>query len=247
MYKTPNMLRAAHAAQEQGHSIVVGYVEPHPRPETAALLPGLEAVPPLRIEHRGITLNELDVDAVLARKPEIALVDELAHSNTQGCRNLKRFQDVEELLQAGISVWTTVNVQHLESLNDVVAAMESTYGDRDHKDESLSVDELGEAIAYSYGKGEKVIIPAFAVERTQEVLYCLHMLPAGTERRLKLVYPGKSGASEDSISILAPVGSALLGLAEGDDIHWPNPNGGTLHLVVHEVEDQPERAGHYDL
>lgn len=121
--KTYSMLRAAHAAQEQGHSIVVGYVEPHPRPETAALLPGLEAVPPLRIEHRGITLNELDVDAVLARKPGIALVDELAHSNTQGCRNLKRFQDVEELLQAGISVWTTVNVQHLESLNDVVAAM----------------------------------------------------------------------------------------------------------------------------
>lgn len=121
--KTYSMLRAAHAAQEQGHSIVVGYVEPHPRPETAALLPGLEAVPPLRIEHRGITLNELDVDAVLARKPEIALVDELAHSNTQGCRNLKRFQDVEELLQAGISVWTTVNVQHLESLNDVIAAM----------------------------------------------------------------------------------------------------------------------------
>ena len=73
------------------------------------------------------------------------------------------------------------------------------------------------------------------------------MLPSGTERRLKLVYPGKSDASEDSISILAPVGSALLGLAEGDDIHWPNPNGGTLHLVVHEVEDQPERAGHYDL
>lgn len=121
--KTYSMLRAAHAALEQGHSIVAGYVEPHPRPETAALLPGLEAVPPLRLEHRGITLNELDVDAVLARKPEIALVDELAHSNAQGCRNRKRFQDVEELLQAGISVWTTVNVQHLESLNDVVAAM----------------------------------------------------------------------------------------------------------------------------
>ena len=73
------------------------------------------------------------------------------------------------------------------------------------------------------------------------------MLPSGTERRLKLVYPGKSDASQDSISILAPVGSALLGLAEGDDIHWPNPSGGTLHLVVQEVEDQPERAGHYDL
>ena len=73
------------------------------------------------------------------------------------------------------------------------------------------------------------------------------MLPSGTERRLKLVYPGKSDAYKDSISILAPVGSALLGLSEGDDIRWPNPNGGTLHLVVQEVEDQPERAGHYDL
>ena len=121
--KTYTMLRAAHAAQNLGHKVVVGYVEPHPRPETAALLDGLAVVPPLRQSHRGITLSELDVDAVIARKPEIALVDELAHSNAGGCRNRKRHQDVEELLQAGISVWTTVNVQHLESLNDVVAAL----------------------------------------------------------------------------------------------------------------------------
>lgn len=71
-------------------------------------------------------------------------------------------------------------------------------------------------------------------------------LPSGVEHRLKLVYPGKTEASEGTVSILAPVGSALLGLAEGDEIHWPNPNGGTLHLVVHKVEDQPERAGCYD-
>lgn len=121
--KTYSMLRAAHTVQEQGHKIAVGYVEPHPRPETAALLAGLEAVPPLRLAHRGIMLSELDVDAVLAVRPEIVLVDELAHSNAEGCRNRKRYQDVEELLQAGISVWTTVNVQHLESLNDMVAAM----------------------------------------------------------------------------------------------------------------------------
>ena len=121
--KTYSMLRAAHAALELGHNIVVGYVEPHPRPETAALLDGLDVVPPLRLIHHGITLNELDVDAVLAHKPEIALVDELAHSNAGGCRNRKRYQDVEELLQAGVSVWTTVNVQHLESLNDVVASL----------------------------------------------------------------------------------------------------------------------------
>ena len=121
--KTYSMLRAAHAARELGHTIVVGYVEPHPRPETAALLQGLDVVPPLQLNHRSITLNELDVDAVIARRPDIALVDELAHSNAEGCRNRKRYQDVEELLQAGISVWTTVNVQHLESLNDVVAAL----------------------------------------------------------------------------------------------------------------------------
>lgn len=121
--KTYSMLRAAHAARELGHTIVVGYVEPHPRPETAALLQGLDVVPPLQLNHRSITLNELDVDAVITRRPDIALVDELAHSNAEGCRNRKRYQDVEELLQAGISVWTTVNVQHLESLNDVVAAL----------------------------------------------------------------------------------------------------------------------------
>ena len=72
------------------------------------------------------------------------------------------------------------------------------------------------------------------------------VLPSGAERRLKLVYPGKTDSSQDTVSILAPVGSALLGLSEGDEIHWPNPNGGTLHLVVFEVEDQPERAGRYD-
>ncbi|OXS28831.1 MAG: hypothetical protein BCS36_08765 [Desulfovibrio sp. MES5] len=121
--KTYAMLRAAHAAAEQGQNVVVGYVEPHPRPETAALLDGLKIVPPLVLPYRNMSLNELDVDAVLALRPEIALVDELAHSNAEGCRNRKRHQDVEELLQAGISVWTTVNVQHLESLNDVVAAM----------------------------------------------------------------------------------------------------------------------------
>ena len=115
--KTYAMLRAAHTAAEQGQNVAVGYVEPHPRPETAALLDGLKSVPPLVLPYRNMSLNELDVDAVLSLRPEIALVYELAHSNAEGCRNRKRHQDVEELLQAGISVWTTVNVQHLESLN----------------------------------------------------------------------------------------------------------------------------------
>lgn len=121
--KTYAMLEAAHAAQKQGVDVVAGYIEPHPRPETAALVEGLEQLPLLKIAYRSMELHELDVDAALARKPDVLLVDELAHTNANGSRNLKRYQDVEEVLQAGISVWTTVNVQHLESLNDLVASI----------------------------------------------------------------------------------------------------------------------------
>ena len=121
--KTYAMLEAAHSALEQGMDVVAGYIEPHPRPETAALTEGIEHLPLLCIEYKGMKLNELNVDAALARRPEILLVDELAHTNAAGCRNQKRYQDIEEVLQAGISVWTTVNVQHLESLNDLVASI----------------------------------------------------------------------------------------------------------------------------
>lgn len=121
--KTYAMLKAAHAAKKRGVDVVVGYVEPHPRPQTAALLPGLEELPPRTARHGSIQLAEFDVDAALARKPQLILVDELAHTNAEGCRNKKRYQDVNELLRAGIDVYTTVNVQHIESLNDVVASI----------------------------------------------------------------------------------------------------------------------------
>jgi two-component system sensor histidine kinase KdpD len=101
--------------------VVAGYVETHGRAETDALLAGLEIIPRRQVEHRGLSLTEMDVDAILARKPQLALVDELAHTNVPGSRHPKRYQDVEELLAAGIDVYTTLNVQHLESLNDVVA------------------------------------------------------------------------------------------------------------------------------
>src|SRR5262249_60809687 len=100
--------------------VMVGIVETHGRDETAALLEGLEQVPRRRIEYRGVVLEEMDLDALLARKPTIALVDELAHTNAPGSRNAKRYQDVEELLWAGINVITTLNIQHLESLYDLV-------------------------------------------------------------------------------------------------------------------------------
>src|ERR1700757_1776281 len=122
--KTYAMLEAARSMLASGTDVVVGYVEPHGRAETERLLEGLPRLPPLAVSYRGIVRHEFDLDAALARHPEILLVDELAHSNLTGGepapRHPKRWQDIEELLAAGISVWTTVNVQHLESLNDLI-------------------------------------------------------------------------------------------------------------------------------
>ncbi len=118
--KTYDMLSAAHRDQAHGLDVLVGIVETHGRSETAALLDGLTILPLRQVEYREQTLAEFDIDGALARHPDILLVDELAHSNIPGSRHPKRWHDVEELLKAGISVYTTVNVQHLESLNDVV-------------------------------------------------------------------------------------------------------------------------------
>lgn len=119
--KTYAMLTAAQRERAAGVDVVVGYVEPHGRAETEALLAGLEALPTRQVPYRGVTLREFDLDAALARRPELLLVDELAHTNAEGLRHAKRWQDVVELLTAGIDVWTTLNVQHIESLNDVIA------------------------------------------------------------------------------------------------------------------------------
>lgn len=124
--KTYAMLEAANAAAKSGADIAVGYVEPHSRPETMALLEGQEVLPPLVLRYRGITLREFDLDSALSRSPKIILVDELAHTNAEGCRHRKRYMDVNELLRSGIDVWTTVNVQHLESLNDLVSSITGT-------------------------------------------------------------------------------------------------------------------------
>lgn len=121
--KTYAMLRAARSAKRRGVDVTIGYIEPHSRPDTVAQLEGLEQLPPLQIEHKGIKLREFDLDAAIARRPELILVDELAHTNAPGGRHAKRYQDVEELLRAGIDVYTTVNVQHIESLNDMVASI----------------------------------------------------------------------------------------------------------------------------
>lgn len=121
--KTYAMLRAAHQAKERGIDVVAGYIEPHARPRTEALLDGLEQLPVMQVPYRDMMLRELDIDAALVRRPQIVLVDELAHTNAAGCRHAKRYQDVQELLNSGIDVYTTVNVQHIESLNDTVASI----------------------------------------------------------------------------------------------------------------------------
>src|SRR5580692_6210065 len=118
--KTFAMLSEGHRRAERGADVVVAFAEPHQRPQTIALLDGLEAIPRKKLSYRGSEWEEMDVDAVLARKPQIALVDELAHTNVPGSRHVKRWQDVEELLDAGIDVISAVNIQHLESVTDVV-------------------------------------------------------------------------------------------------------------------------------
>jgi two-component system, OmpR family, sensor histidine kinase KdpD len=145
--KTYRMLLEGRQAQEAGRDVVIGYLEPHDRPETAALAEGLEAVPRLSSLHGGLKVDDMDVDAVIARAPELALVDELAHTNAAGMRNEKRYQDIEEILEAGIDIISTVNVQHLESLNDAVfeltnVRVRETFPDRilDEADEVVLVD-----------------------------------------------------------------------------------------------------------
>ncbi len=121
--KTFAMLTAARALRLEGKDVVVGLLETHGRKETEALLQGLEILPRARIAYQDRTLDEFDLDAALARRPALMLVDELAHTNVPGSRHPKRWQDIDELLAAGIDVFTTLNVQHIESLNDVVGGI----------------------------------------------------------------------------------------------------------------------------
>ncbi len=168
--KTYAMLEAARAQRGAGVDVVVGWIDTHGRAETEALLPGLERLPPRAVESRGARLEDLDLDAALARRPMILLVDELAHTNAPGARHAKRWQDVVELLAAGIHVWTTLNVQHLESLNDVVAQItgvsvretvpDSVFAEADSVE---LVDLSPEDLLHRLGEG-KVWVPDLAAQ-----------------------------------------------------------------------------------
>jgi two-component system, OmpR family, sensor histidine kinase KdpD len=151
--KTYRMLQEGQQALKEGRDVVIGYLEPHDRPETSALAESIEVVPRLRSEHGSVALAEMDVDAVIERRPGLALVDELAHTNAPGMRNEKRYQDIDAILAAGIDVISTVNVQHLESLNDTIfeltdVRVRETFPDRvlDQADEVVLVDLTPEAL-----------------------------------------------------------------------------------------------------
>src|SRR5437660_946324 len=121
--KTYAMLNEGHRRESRGTDVVIGYVETHGRPQTQAQLGDLEIIPRKKVTYRGVTLEEMDIDAVIARHPKVALIDELAHTNVPGSMHVKRYQDVEEIMDAVIDVVTTLNIQHLESLNDLVASI----------------------------------------------------------------------------------------------------------------------------
>lgn len=141
--KTYRMLQEGQAEAESGRDVVIGYLEPHGRAETTAQARGLEVVPRQRVEHRGALMEEMDLRAILSRAPELCLIDELAHTNAPGMLHPKRYEDVAEVLAAGIDVFSTVNVQHLESLNDTVAELTTTRVRETVPDEVLGeADEL---------------------------------------------------------------------------------------------------------
>ncbi len=170
--KTYAMLEAAKKELAAGREVVLGYIEPHARPETQALTAGFESLPAKEIPYRGVVLREFDVDAALARHPEVLLVDELAHTNAPGSRYEKRWQDVDELRNAGIHVWTTLNVQHIETLNDVIGQItgvivRETIPDRvfDSADELELIDVTPDELVARLRAG-KVYLP----DRAQQAL-----------------------------------------------------------------------------
>lgn len=170
--KTYTMLEAARERLAEGMDVVVGWVETHGRPETKAMLEGLLVIPPRRLEYRGKEFLEMDLDALLTRRPELVLVDELAHTNIPGSRHVRRYQDIKELLSAGIAVYTTLNIQHLESLNDIVAritgvTVRETVPDRLLEAAEIQLVDIPPEELIQRLKDGKVYVPGVAKEALQ--------------------------------------------------------------------------------
>jgi len=218
--KTYAMLEAARARKSEGLDVVIGVAETHGRKETEALLPGLQTLPPRFIEYKNTKLREFDLDGALARRPALLLMDELAHSNAPGCKNAKRWQDVKDLLDAGISVYTTVNVQHLESLNDVVTqittvAVRETIPDSviEEADEIEIIDLPPDDLLQRLKEG-KVYMPEYA-ERAAAHFFRKGNLIALRELALRCTADRvnrqvESYRQEESITKLWPTAERLL-------------------------------------
>ncbi|MCW2976162.1 MAG: Osmosensitive channel His kinase sensor [Actinomycetia bacterium] len=206
--KTYRMLQEGRQTQAEGRDVVIGYLEPHDRPQTAALANGLETVPRLPSRHGGLELEEMDVDAVIARRPELALVDELAHTNAPSMRNEKRYQDIDEVLAAGIDVISTVNIQHLESLNDAVfeltgVRVRETFPDRilDEADEVVVVDLSPQALQERLRAGK--VYPAERAEVALTNFFSLENLNALRELVLREV--AEDVESRRRVDVLDPL------------------------------------------
>lgn len=219
--KTYRMLQEGRAESDQGRDVALGYLEPHGREETSAQAEGLEEIPPRMVSYRGTPLAELDLPAVLARKPELCLIDELAHTNAPGVEHEKRYEDVQDVLGAGIDVYSTVNVQHLESLNDQVLQLTGTRVRETIPDEVLA------------GADEVVLIdltPEALIERLRAgKVYSRERVPAALGNFFKV----------ENLSALRE--TALRHVAEGVEIKRLAPRTAPA-LPARREEDGIERA-----
>jgi two-component system, OmpR family, sensor histidine kinase KdpD len=227
--KTYRMLQEGHAEQKAGRDVVIGYMEPHKRPETSTQAEGLEVVPRRRVAYRGSELEEMDLPGLLARASDLALIDELAHTNAPGLEHEKRFEDVRDALAAGIDVFSTVNVQHLESLNDQVAELTGTRVRETipdavlgEADEVVLIDLTPEALIERLREGKvysgESIEPALKNFFTVENLLALRELAlrqvAQEVEAKRLVVEEPLGTREERVAAAVPqaVGERLLAL-----------------------------------
>ena len=227
--KTYRMLQEGHAEQKAGLDVAIGFMEPHKRPETSVLAEGLETVPRRRVTYRDTELEEMDLPALLARAPELALIDELAHTNAPGVEHKKRYEDVRDVLAAGIDVFTTVNVQHLESLNDLVTELTGTRvretipdGVLGEADEVVLIDLTPEALISRLRAGK--IYPGENIEAALNNFFTVENLLALREVALRqvaqeveakrLVVEEPLGTREERVAAAAPkaVGERVLAL-----------------------------------
>jgi two-component system, OmpR family, sensor histidine kinase KdpD len=227
--KTYRMLQEGHAELEAGHDVVIGYLEPHGRAETVAQAEGLERVPRRRVHYRDTVLEEMDLPAILQRAPELCLIDELAHTNAPGVEHDKRYEDVDDVLAAGIDVYSTVNVQHLESLNDQVTELTGTRVREtipdavlDAADELVLIDLTPEALIDRLRAGK--VYPAERINTALNNFFRIENLAALREVSLRqvaqdveakrLIQPVPTPREERLVATAAPqaVGERLLAL-----------------------------------